>query len=268
MSAYAPSIADVMSCTPATRPTPTANSALVARAQAGDGEAFAILFEQHKRRVYSLCLLMTGDVADAEDLTQDAFIQVFRKLGTFRGDSAFSTWLYRVAVNTVLMSLRKRKPKQVSLDEPVCVNDSVVPRDFGRNDPALSGTVDRIALVRAIQELPEGYRRIFLLHEVEGYQHHEIAAMLHCSVGNSKSQLHKAKLKIRELLMLNQSAPAKGCKGVAAEACKRVSDKGASAAAAPAPRREDHDVQPGIVLAFPAPSALYTRATGLAQAGD
>lgn len=174
---------------------------LVARAQAGDGEAFAVLFEQHKKRVYSLCLLMTGDVADAEDLTQDAFIQVFRKLGTFRGDSAFSTWLYRVAVNTVLMSLRKRKPRQVSLDEPVRIEHSLVPRDFGKNDPDLSGTVDRIALIRAIKELPEGYRKIFLLHEVEGYQHHEIAALLHCSVGNSKSQLHKAKLKIRELLL-------------------------------------------------------------------
>jgi len=147
---------------------------------------------------------VTGDVADAEDLTQDAFIQVFRKLGTFRGDSAFSTWLYRVAVNTVLMSLRRRKPKQVSLDEPVCIDHSMVPRDFGRNDPELSGTVDRIALIRAIKELPEGYRRIFILHEVEGYQHHEIAAMLRCSVGNSKSQLHKAKLKIRELLMLEK----------------------------------------------------------------
>ena len=174
---------------------------LVARAQAGDGEAFAVLFEQHKKRVYSLCLLMTGDVADAEDLTQDAFIQVFRKLATFRGDSAFSTWLYRVAVNTVLMSLRKRKPRQVSLDEPVRIEHSLVPRDFGKNDPDLSGTVDRIALVRAIKELPEGYRKIFLLHEVEGYQHHEIAALLRCSVGNSKSQLHKAKLKIRELLL-------------------------------------------------------------------
>ena len=160
------------------------------------------MFEQHKKRVYSLCLLMTGDVADAEDLTQDAFIQVFRKLGTFRGDSAFSTWLYRVAVNTVLMSLRRRKPKQVSLDEPVCIDHAMVPRDFGRNDPEFPGTVDRIALIRAIKELPEGYRRIFILHEVEGYQHHEIAAMLRCSVGNSKSQLHKAKLKIRELLML------------------------------------------------------------------
>src|SRR6266496_1070448 len=176
---------------------------LVARAQAGDGEAFAALFEQHKKRVYSLCLLMTGDVADAEDLTQDAFIQVFRKLGTFRGDSAFSTWLYRVAVNTVLMSLRKRKPRQVSLDEPVCIDHSFVPRDFGTRDLELSGTVDRIVLSRAIKELPAGYRKIFILHEVEGYQHHEIAALLHCSVGNSKSQLHKAKLKIRELLMEN-----------------------------------------------------------------
>jgi len=200
MSSYVPSIAGAASVPSTT----DSKHELVARAQAGDGEAFGILFEQHKKRVYSLCLLMTGDVADAEDLTQDAFIQVFRKLGTFRGDSAFSTWLYRVAVNTVLMSLRRRKPKQVSLDEPVCIDHSMVPRDFGRNDPELSGTVDRIALIRAIKELPEGYRRIFILHEVEGYQHHEIAAMLRCSVGNSKSQLHKAKLKIRELLMLEK----------------------------------------------------------------
>ena len=203
MSAYVPSIAGAAGLpTTATR-TPD-KLELVARAQAGDGEAFGVLFEQHKKRVYSLCLLMTGDVADAEDLTQDAFIQVYRKLGTFRGDSAFSTWLYRVAVNTVLMSLRRRKPKQISLDEPVCIDHAMVPRDFGRNDPELSGTVDRIALIRAIKELPEGYRRIFILHEVEGYQHHEIAAMLKCSVGNSKSQLHKAKLKIRELMMLEK----------------------------------------------------------------
>jgi len=203
MSAYVPSIAGAASLPSSTTRTPD-KLELVARAQAGDGEAFGVLFEQHKKRVYSLCLLMTGDVADAEDLTQDAFIQVFRKLGTFRGDSAFSTWLYRVAVNTVLMSLRRRKPKQISLDEPICIDHSMVPRDFGRNDPELSGTVDRIALIRAIKELPEGYRRIFILHEVEGYQHHEIAAMLKCSVGNSKSQLHKAKLKIRELLMLSK----------------------------------------------------------------
>ena len=197
MSAYAASVANAI---PVNQPSPDSLYSLVSRAKDGDGDAFTVLFEQHKKRVYSLCLLMTGNVAEAEDLTQDAFMQVFRKLKTFRGDSAFSTWLYRVAVNTVLMSLRKRKPRQVSLDEPISVEHSMVPRDLGRNDPGLSGAVDRIALARALQELPEGYRRIFILHEVEGYQHHEIATALGCSVGNSKSQLHKAKLRIRELL--------------------------------------------------------------------
>lgn len=196
---------------------------LVARAKQGDGDAFAALFEMHKKRVYSLCMLMTGDVAEAEDLTQDAFIQVFRKLETFRGDSAFSTWLYRVAVNTVLMSLRKRKPRQVSLDEPIMVDHSLVPRDFGRNDPDLSGAVDRIALIRAIKELPEGYRRIFLLHEVEGYEHHEIARRLHCSVGNSKSQLHKAKLRIREILVRDINTPQRKTRQTRAQSIERES---------------------------------------------
>ncbi len=174
---------------------------LVARAKDGDQDAFGALFDLHKKRVYSLCVLMTGDAVEAEDLTQDAFIQAFRRLGTFRGDSAFSTWLYRVAVNTVLMKLRKRKPQQVSLDEPICIGSSLVQRDFGGDDSRLSGTIDRIALARAIQELPEGCRKIFVLHEVEGYEHREIAGLLKCSTGNSKSQLHRAKLKIRELLV-------------------------------------------------------------------
>jgi RNA polymerase sigma-70 factor (ECF subfamily) len=174
---------------------------LVKRAQAGDEQAFATLFQQHKNRVYSVCLLMTKDVAEAEDLTQEAFLQVFRTVGSFRGDAAFSTWLYRVAVNTVLMKLRRRKsPPTVSLDEPVHSESPSLHRDFGKNDPDLSGVVDRIALRRALQELPEGCRRIFALHEVEGYQHHEIAQLLDCSIGNSKSQLHKAKLKMRSLL--------------------------------------------------------------------
>jgi RNA polymerase sigma-70 factor (ECF subfamily) len=174
---------------------------LVQRAQRGDEEAFATLFQTHKKRVYSVCLLMTKDVAEAEDLTQEAFLQVFRSVGTFRGDAAFSTWLYRVAVNTVLMKLRRRKAAPaVSLDEPVSAESPSLRRDFGRSDPSLSGAIDRIALRRAIQELPEGCRKIFALHEVEGYQHHEIAQLLHCSIGNSKSQLHKAKLKMRDLL--------------------------------------------------------------------
>jgi RNA polymerase sigma-70 factor, ECF subfamily len=174
---------------------------LVRRAQSGDEHAFATLFQQHKSRVYSVCLLMTKDVAEAEDLTQEAFLQVFRTVASFRGDSAFSTWLYRVAVNTVLMKLRRRKsPPTVSLDEPVSAEWPTLQRDFGKDDPNLAGLVDRIALRRALQELPEGCRTIFALHEVEGYQHHEIAELLDCSVGNSKSQLHKAKLKMRDLL--------------------------------------------------------------------
>ena len=174
---------------------------LVRRAQEGDEEAFATLFQQHKNRVYSVCLLMTKDVAEAEDLTQEAFLQVFRTVGSFRGESAFSTWLYRVAVNTVLMKLRRRKsPPTVSLDEPVSADSPSLHRDFGKNDPDLTGLVDRLALRRALLELPEGCRRIFSLHEVEGYQHHEIAQLLDCSIGNSKSQLHKAKLKMRDLL--------------------------------------------------------------------
>jgi RNA polymerase sigma-70 factor, ECF subfamily len=174
---------------------------LVQRAQDGDEEAFATLFELHKKRVYSVCLLMTKDVAEAEDLTQEAFLQVFRTIGTFRGEAAFSTWLYRIAVNTVLMKLRRQKSRAVlSLNEPVSHESPSLSHDVGKKDPRLSGTIDRIALLRAIESLPDGCRRVFALHEIEGYQHHEIARLLHCSIGNSKSQLHKAKLKMRDLL--------------------------------------------------------------------
>jgi RNA polymerase sigma-70 factor (ECF subfamily) len=173
---------------------------LVKRAQHGDADAFASLFYAHRPRVYSLCLRMTNNTAEAEDLTQDAFLQVFRKLATFRGDSALSTWLYRVAVNTVLMHFRKKGLRQVSLDESTNQDTRVVKREYGSPDERLSGCVDRIALARAMQDLPAGYRTIFLLHEIKGYEHQEIARILRCSVGNSKSQLHKAKLKMRELL--------------------------------------------------------------------
>jgi RNA polymerase sigma-70 factor (ECF subfamily) len=173
---------------------------LVKRAQQGDSDAFASLFHAHKARIYSVCLRMTNNTAEAEDLTQDAFLQVFRKLCTFRGDSALSTWLYRIAVNTVLMHFRKKALRQISLDEPYNQDARLVRREYGGRDGRLTGSVDRIALTRAIKELPAGYRTIFLLHEVEGYEHQEIAELLDCSVGNSKSQLHKAKLRIRELL--------------------------------------------------------------------
>jgi RNA polymerase sigma-70 factor (ECF subfamily) len=173
---------------------------LVKRAQRGESEAFSDLFHAHKARIYSICLRMTNNAAQAEDLTQDAFLQVFRKLSTFKGNSALSTWLYRIAVNTVLMHFRKKALKQVSLDEPSSHDATMVRREYGSRDRRLSGAVDRITLTRAIKDLPTGYRTIFLLHEVEGYEHQEIAKILDCSVGNSKSQLHKAKLRIREFL--------------------------------------------------------------------
>ncbi len=173
---------------------------LVRRAQEGDSEAFAVLFNAHKARIYSICLRMTNNTAQAEDLTQDAFLQVFRKLSTFKGNSALSTWLYRIAVNTVLMHFRKKALRQISLDEPSSHDARLVRREYGSRDGRLSGSVDRITLARAIKDLPAGYRTIFLLHEVEGYEHQEIAKLLDCSVGNSKSQLHKAKLRIREFL--------------------------------------------------------------------
>lgn len=180
---------------------------LIARAQRGDEEAFAALFEVHKRRVYSLCLRMTGDTAEAEDLAQEAFLQLFRKIATFRGESAFSTWLHRLVVNVVLMHLRKKGLQQVSLDEPDASQDEPVKREYGDDDKRLLHSIDRITLSRAIDGLPPGYRAVLVLHDVEGYEHNEIAQILNCSVGNSKSQLHKARLKLRELLR-SQRLPA------------------------------------------------------------
>jgi len=177
-----------------------ADAELVRAALEGNEDAFATLFNAHRTKVYSLCLRMTSNTAEAEDLTQDAFLQVFRKLGTFRGDSALSTWLYRVAVNTVLMHFRKKGLRQVSLEEPANREAGAPKREHGKTDERLSTSVDRIALTRAMKELPVGYRTIFLMHEVKGYEHHEIARLLRCSVGNSKSQLHKAKARMRELL--------------------------------------------------------------------
>jgi RNA polymerase sigma-70 factor, ECF subfamily len=180
---------------------------LIARAQRGDEEAFAALFDAHKRRVYSLCLRMTGDTAEAEDLAQEAFLQLFRKIATFRGESAFSTWLHRLVVNVVLMHLRKKGLQQVSLDEPDSSQEEPVKREYGDDDKRLLHSIDRITLSRAIEGLPPGYRAVLVLHDVEGYEHNEIAQILDCSVGNSKSQLHKARLKLRELLR-SQRLPA------------------------------------------------------------
>lgn len=175
----------------------------IARAQAGEEASFEALYKRHKGRVYSLCLRMTGDCSRAEDLTQEAFLKLFRKIALFRGESAFVTWLHRLTVNTVLMDLRKKRWLETSLEESLEPQYEDGPaQEIGATDGVLQGSVDRITLERAIAELPLGYRIIFVLHDIEGYQHNEIAGMLGCSLGNSKSQLHKARMKIRSLLRI------------------------------------------------------------------
>src|SRR6202167_4372317 len=174
------------------------------RAKHGDAEAFEALYNLHKRRVYSLCLRMTANTAAAEDLTQEAFLQLFRKIGTFRGESAFSTWLHRMAVNVVLMQLRKKGLPLVPLEDTMETEEDSPRREPGGDDVRLSGAVDRLQLQRAVADLPPGYRKVFLLHDVEGYEHNEIASLVGCSIGNSKSQLHKARMKLRDLLKMNR----------------------------------------------------------------
>ena len=181
----------------------------IVKAQLGDEHCFAALYAQHKRRVFSLCLRMTGDHAQAEDFTQEAFLHLFRKIGSFRGESAFSTWLHRLAVNIVLMQFRKKVLAEISLDETLDTQQEDKPkREIAIRDNVLQGSIDRITLQRVIDDLPPGYRIIFVLHDIEGYEHNEIAEMLGCSVGNSKSQLHKARMKLRTLLVtVNNAAP-------------------------------------------------------------
>lgn len=181
----------------------------IEKAKAGDGIAFENLYGLHKRRVYSLCLRMTGNTAEAEDLTQEAFLQLYRKIGTFRGESAFSTWLHRLSVNVVLMHLRKKGLPEVSLEETLEPQQEDGPKkDIGARDNVLAGSIDRVNLERAIENLPPGYRIIFVLHDIEGYEHNEIAEMMGCSIGNSKSQLHKARMKLRDLLKQSKAEKA------------------------------------------------------------
>jgi len=171
-------------------------------AQLGDEAAFETIYQIHSRRVYALCLRMVGDPAEAEDLTQEAFLQLFRKIHTFRGESAFSSWLHRLTANIVLMRFRKKRVAAVSLDE-LTRSDEERERpiiEFGAPDLRLVGVFDRVNLQTAIEQLPEGYKSMFVLHDVHGFEHNEIATMLGCSVGNSKSQLHKARKRLRELL--------------------------------------------------------------------
>jgi RNA polymerase sigma-70 factor (ECF subfamily) len=177
----------------------------VLRAQRGDASAFERLYLLHSARVYSLCLRMVGNPAEAEDLTQEAFMLVMRKIRTFRGDSAFSTWLHRIVVNIVLMRLRRKTPFESSLEE---INDQPGARrsplqELARPDLRLAGSLDRLHLERALAKLRPFQKLVVILHDIQGYKHIEIAKMLHWSIGNSKSQLHRARARLRKLLLEN-----------------------------------------------------------------
>jgi len=168
---------------------------LAGKIRSGDGVAFEELYRQHATRLYNLSYRMAGSASDAEDLLQDIFLLAYRKLGSFRGESSLGTWLYRLAMNHCLDALRSRQARMGqqtdSLDEEVAPVPAAT--------PAL-GAVSRIDLERAIGKLPEACRAAFLLHDVEGFGHQEVGAILGISEGTSKSQVHKARLRIRAYL--------------------------------------------------------------------
>jgi len=176
---------------------PASDVELARAAAAGDSAAFERLYEQHHRRVFSLCFRMLGSATQAEDLTQEVFLQVFKKIGSFRGESAFTTWLHRLTVNQVLMHFRRRGVKlEHTSEEGDFTNVVETPLQSTRR----ISMIDKLALEKAIAELPHGYRTVFVLHDVEGYEHQEISNLLDISIGTSKSQLHKARMRLRQLL--------------------------------------------------------------------
>jgi RNA polymerase sigma-70 factor (ECF subfamily) len=174
----------------------------IASAQHGNARAFERLYQMHSSRVYAICLRMTGNPAEAEDLLQDTFVMVFRKIRTFRGDSAFSTWLHRIAVNLTLMRMRKKSSSETSLQEnsdPESDHPGHL-QELAASDTFLAGSLDRLNLQRALQKLRPFQKLVVVLHDIQGYKHTEIAKMLDWSIGNSKSRLHRARARLRELL--------------------------------------------------------------------
>jgi len=171
-------------------------------AQQGNAAAFDFLYRRHNQRVYALCLRMVKNPVQAEDLTQETFLAVLRGIREFRGQSAFTTWLHQVTRNTVLMCFRKKKLKETSLEEITDRQEETGrPRkEWGTPDRRLEGTADRPLLQSAVAQLPGGFRAALLLHDVHGYQHQEVAAMLGWATGTSKSQVHKARLQVRRML--------------------------------------------------------------------
>ena len=171
-----------------------------------DMESFEKIYRRHHKRVYSLCFRMVTSASEAEDLTQEVFLQLYRKLHTFRGESSFTTWLHRLTVNQVLMHFRKAIVKTEKTTEDGTTPIRVV---IGTENPRRMSLIDRIALNEAIAQLSPGYRMVFILHDLEGYEHDQIGKMLGCAVGTSKSQLHKARLRLRQLLTGRNHTPQK-----------------------------------------------------------
>jgi RNA polymerase sigma-70 factor (ECF subfamily) len=169
---------------------------LAHRAAQGDMEAFEEIYRLHQRLVYGLCLRMTQNVAEAEDLTQEVFVTLFRKVGGFRGEAAFTTWLHRLTINQVLMHFRKRRARKEEQSDDSEAEHARERLSITHTNPL----IDRLALDRALAQLPPGYRAAFILHDIEGYEHEEVARLLGCAVGTSKSQLHKARTKLRKIL--------------------------------------------------------------------
>jgi RNA polymerase sigma-70 factor (ECF subfamily) len=170
---------------------------LAQQSAAGDTSAFEELYRRHFRRVYALCMRMMGNPVEAEDMTQEVFLQLFNKIGMFRGESAFTTWLHRMTVNQVLMHFRKKSTRSELITDE---GETPVQIVRGTENPGAMATVDRMLLEKALQQLPTGYRTVFVLHDIEGYEHYEVAEMLGIAEGTSKSQLHKARLKLRQLI--------------------------------------------------------------------
>ena len=170
---------------------------LARQAAEGDAAAFEELYRRHFRRIYALCLRMLGNPAEAEDMTQEVFTHLYNKIGSFRGESAFTTWLHRLTVNQVLMYFRRRNSRPEDLTQE---GETPIQIVRGTENPLKMPIIDRIALENAIAQLPPGYRTVFVLHDVEGHEHGEIASIMGISEGTSKSQLHKARLKLRSLI--------------------------------------------------------------------
>ena len=177
-------------------------SEAVRKAQRGDVSAFEHLYNRYKRRVHAICLRVVPDPVEAEDLTQEAFLLVFRKIHTFRGASAFSTWLHRLVLNVAYMHLRKKHLKAMSFEELSNPSEEnpAHRREFGGPDITLEGFVDRVNLERALSALTGACKTVFVLHDVHGFKHREIAEIMNCSVESSKGQLHRARARLRHLL--------------------------------------------------------------------